>query len=217
MQVPDTITINTEARRELVADRAHVRFEVESSTPFSGHEAFRRAKEIAEILDQVRAAGLAEERCVLRDVRLETGATLGVRGSACRYSLELRDVSTELLPRVLAILAGAKKVTVSELDWRYQRKLETLAELRAEAVRAARAQAMEVCAWLEARCVVVHKYREVHKDPEVVEVFTRMSSDYSAGRAAAPPELGVTMSNRAEMTVSVQAEFRVAPLDGREP
>lgn len=216
---PDTITVRVVAETELDAESADLTVAVEGAMLFSGTEAFKKAKEVRELIDALRDAGLAEDRVTLRDVRLTAASFALIKSSAAKYTLAIKAVSLERLPAVLGVVASRKHVDLRRLAWNYPGLKEARRRLRREALADALAQARADADVLGVRLLGVrHVAEAVGKSPERSDDFLAEFSDYDLGyapvkRRRGPAEIGFSLGNAAALSLDLRVEFRVGPFD----
>jgi uncharacterized protein YggE len=216
---PDTITIRIVTESELDADSADLTVVIEGSKVFSGSEAFKKAKEVRELIDSLRRVGLEESRIKLRNVEVNSQSFAIIKTSSAKYTLTIKTVSLEMLPSVLTAVSSHKGAHLSKLNWNYAKLKETRSRLRQEAIIDALAQARLDAKALGVEVLGIHELHEETRgrdyNPEYVTAD--FMSDFSVRQRHGGAEIGFQLGNSTTVSLDLRAEFRVSPIAGTSP
>jgi len=209
---PDTITVRIVAETELDADSADLTVVVEGSTVFSGGEAFKKAKEVREVVESLRQVGLHEDRIKLRSVEVNSQSFAIIKTSSAKYTLTVKTVCLEKLPAVLSAVAAHKGAHLSRLNWNYGGLKETRSRLRREALRDALAQAQQDAEVLGVEVLGIHELHEEVRgrdyNPEYIAADSMSSPGVRTRHTGV--ELGFQLGNATTVSLDLRAEFRVS-------
>lgn len=116
---PDIITVEESFYEEVIATSAKVLLTVKGTSLISGNAAFKKAREVALIVDALKSAGVEESDLKLTSVRVEVNAGVLTKFSSVNYSLEVHCKNLDKLGDVLGAIASAKSAIVDGLEWDY--------------------------------------------------------------------------------------------------
>ncbi len=189
------------------ADRADLLVTVSGSSLVTGRAALRQAREVAELVQAARAAGLDDEDVELLQVHAQpAGSRLG-RASAT-YQLRLRCRDLDRLPDVLGAVTAQRTNRLDQIEWGYPDAEEARDEAIREAVGLLRRRAAVTAEAMGVTVLGVHVLRVHTPDlPGQPIPRTRMAM-------ASQPEsvdLGMDITNSRTLSVTVSGELRVAP------
>ncbi len=106
---PDTIAVRILSETELDADSADLTVVIEGSTVFSGAEAFKKAKELRELIEALRATGIEEGRIFHSDKISGRQFAFGMQSDLVQHPGEIDQAL-----RFLIIRAGSLSMHCSE-------------------------------------------------------------------------------------------------------
>jgi uncharacterized protein YggE len=116
---PDQLTIWELYVENVAATAATLTLTVKGSSFITGNTALKKAKEVASLIEALKAAGLPEEKISLEFVRLQQTSGPVLKTSAASYTLRLDCDDLEKLSEILTVVTAAKNIVVDSLDWRY--------------------------------------------------------------------------------------------------
>ena len=216
---PDTITIEASAERSLLADFATAAIVIEGSSAFSGSAAFKKAQEVTALVDALTSDGLDTESISIRDVRLEASSLAGIKSSSCRYTLQVQDIPTEILPSVLATIASRKQADLRALQWVFSKLDSEIDSLRKEVIERSLSRAKRTASTLGISILGVYNFIESIDSPgpssqrfgdERALVARRRKAN------ATPSEIGLSLVHSGKLKFSTKTEFRVSPINRGE-
>ena len=210
---PDTITVRGYAEEELDAVSADLHVVVEGSAVFSGDEAFKKAKELHELVTSLRDFGIGENRIKLRTVRIQSQSFAMFKSSSALYAITISTVGIEQLSAVLGAIAARKNAELRLIAWNYSQLKETRSRVRAQALADAKAQAAADGSALGVKLLGVHLITET-------DVRDRNRDDWSedggTGLCAyagskGRPEIAFSLGNSKRVVADLQVQFRIGP------
>jgi uncharacterized protein YggE len=207
---PDVIAISARHEQTLTADRADLLVSVRGTSLVTGDAALHKAKEVAKLVQDLVAVGMAAADVVLEDVEAEVSSGLLGRSSAATYRLRLRCPQLDLLPDMLGIVTTSKNAELAHIHWRYPDDAATEARWLAAAIRAANLKAAAAAAALGARLVGVHR---LHVEPLGAHAPQMFAASFGGGGAPGMArksvDLGVPLRSQKEAGVQVSVEYRI--------
>lgn len=216
---PDTLTISVIKIAEVEADCADLTVVIEGAQPFSGQQAFKKAREVQALVTALTAAGIDQAQVKLRSVEMSSGSFAMIRGSSARYGLIVRAVEVDSLPRAISVVALQKGAKLTQLAWQYDTRHVLRKRLRREALSEALQQAREEAALLNVALLAIHKTEDQSTCREFDDFFGRgyrsgvlsdagLEFDENLKDMTAVTDLG----GGAQMLLSLQVTFRIGPL-----
>ena len=116
---PDIIHVETAREKVLSADSAVLVVVTEGASAFSGDRAFKKAAEVNDLVVAIEEIGLDGESVSILDVRMASDSFVGIKSSSCKYTVQIRDVPTDLVPKALAVVASRKQARLESLAWEF--------------------------------------------------------------------------------------------------
>lgn len=216
MDSPNLISVNETAHADLVATAAHLTVRIAGESFFTGSEAFKKAKELAECVELLKQCGLKEDCISLAGVSTETATGLLSKSSSAVYQLLVRSSTDDQLGKVLAVFASRKNAVLSAIDWQYSNLESTKLTLLREASQRARAAAAAIAEELGAELAGLHTATYGFTPPDAPPRMPETQFTGAAKRSRivaddlemAADSLKLLHSARVE--VALQAEFLVA-------
>ena len=215
---PNTIKIGEARRHEIAADRADLHVTVEGASLFTGGEALKKAREVAQLVRELTEGGLPMTDIYLQGVSADTSSGLLGKTSLARYKLRLHCADLSRLADLLGIVTGQKNTRLTVIEWGYPDDDGLKDKWLGECIARANAKAALVAQGLGVRLLGVYTFAEKYGDNEKPHQ-TAVAYDGAAmmrSRAArvSPEELGLEVSHTKTVHISVEAEYLVS---GYEP
>ncbi len=209
---PDTITVRIRREEELDADSADLTLTIEGSSVFSGSEAFKKAKELRALIEELKKVGIEESRFKLRSVEVNSQSFAGLKSSSAKYVLSVKDVKIEQLSTALGTISAQKGAKLTHLEWNYDRLNDTRRTLRALALSDALTQARLDAERLGVPLLGIYSLEEINTGMDY-------HSEYVTGRSMLAPmsararveDIGFELGNATTVSIDLKAEFRVGP------
>ena len=211
----DTICVRTIAEAELDADSADLSLVIEGSSVFSGNEAFKKAKEVRELVESLKQAGVSEQKIKLRSVEVNSQSLLLIKSSSAKYRLSIKMVKLELLPAILNAIAGHKGAKLTRLEWNYSQLQATRRRLRQDALRDALVQARLDAEVLGIDVLGIHRLEEVVRERDYNREYIDLDSEQvlaAADTRRRTIDVGFQLGNSTTVKIELRSEFRVSSL-----
>ena len=186
---------------------------------FSGMEAFKKAKELQELVAILNDFGVDSSRIRLRNVRSSSQTFAVFKSSSARYSLTIAAVSIDLLSTVIRAIAGRKNAELSAMGWNYDQLQETRSKLREQALVDAKAQAVSSANVLGVKLLGIHSLtdaaeaREAKGDFDDDMTYFGGQAAFAKTQEAFSTDLEFSSGNSKRVVVDIQVQFRVASFE----
>jgi uncharacterized protein YggE len=219
MGKPDSITVVARHREEVRARQADIFFTAMAASLYTGEVALKKAKELAQIVGLLTAAGLDTTHIHLRGIQAERSSPNIGRESAAIYLLRVHCPDLDILPEILGVLTPQRSISMDHLEWQFADDRTVRAKWLDGCLTEAREKAKRIAAGLGVKVLGVHSFKETWTEPP--EDQTRVL--FVPGRGAAstiksgsdrPGDMRFPLVITKEVLLSVEVEFRVSPLGG---
>jgi len=214
----NTIKISEAQRHEIPADRADLHVTVEGTSLFTGGEALKKAREVAQLVRELTDFGLPVGDIYLQGVYADTSSGLLGKTSLARYKLRLHCTDLAKLADLLGIVTGQKNARLNVIEWGYPDDDALKDQWLGECIARANARAARVASGLSVRLLGVHAFSEKYLDGEKPNRTAVAEEGMVMARAmrsrVSPEELGLEISHTKVVHVSVEVEYLVS---GYEP
>ncbi|HEY9682265.1 MAG TPA: SIMPL domain-containing protein [Oculatellaceae cyanobacterium] len=208
---PDQLTIWETFVENVAATAATLSLTVKGSSFITGDTALKKAKEVATLIEALKQSGLPEEKISLESIRLQAASGPVLKSSAAAYTLRLDCNDLEKLTDILAVVTGAKNVTLDSLDWRYGDICERKTKWIARALDQANTRAREAADVLGVKIegvydcefdyINLHEYgRRIDAHPAAMEMM-RSRQSFS---------IGMPMQQSEEKGIRVKVVYRIS-------
>lgn len=207
---PDTIHVHTSSREEINATYADLQVTVRGSSVFSGNEAMKKAREVSELVEDLKNAGIDAESIHLQGVHVETSSGTLHRSSSATYRLRIRCWKLEQVPELIDIIASRKNAALDQVIWRYPEE-EARARLLESAIASAKSKAAGIALALGVKLLGIYAFTENDIDEETPLMRSPQAFMVKAARLAeSEPSLGMDIQHSKFMQVDVDIEYRVS-------
>ena len=217
-QKPSTLKISEARRHEIAADRADLHVTVEGASLFTGGEALKKAREVAQLVRELTEFGLPVEDIYLQGVFADTATGLLGKTSLARYKLRLHCADLTKLADLLGIITGQKNARLTVIEWGYPDDDCLKDEWLAACIARANAKAAQIASSLNVRLLGVYafteKYLDGEKPPRTTVAAEGMVMARERAARVSSEELGLEISHTKTAHVSVEVEYLVS---GYEP
>ncbi len=214
----DLITVEVVRDEELSADRADLFLTIQGYSLVTGNQALKRAKEVAQLVGALTQQGLPEQDISLEGVAVEMTKGI-VKTSQAMYHLRVRCDRLEMLGDALGVIASQKNITLNQIVWGYDDDEERDRWLEECAGRAPE-KAKRIAAGLGVKLTGVHSFSEKRLDSESYGTDgLRGGASMQRSRRSVDHDdydLGLDVSHKKRVTLTVQAEYRVSGYGERE-
>jgi uncharacterized protein YggE len=162
---PDVIHVAAQRTEEIAAVRADVRITVRGAQFFSGRAALTRSREVAQLVSDLKSAGVSEGDIQLLRVSAEVGKFVAKTSSA-DYRLKVRCPELDRLGAILGVAAEQKTIHIEGIDWGYPDLTEHRTVWLDGCLADANARARRIAAALGVNLLGVHDFIETPLDSE---------------------------------------------------
>lgn len=209
---PDTITIEVVEADEMFADSVDLFVTIKGKSLFTGQEAFKKAKEVRQLVEGLKSFGFPEADILLQSVRADVSTGNIGKQSSATYRLRLNCQKLDDLADILGIITSQQNTEVAQMIWRYSGADDFQAMMLEKCLSKSKQKAERVAASLGIDLLGVHEFDEQIIDQEMSVLRQPVAA---SGRAAFKPkavtkeELGLSVSHSKRVTVKVTAKYRV--------
>jgi uncharacterized protein YggE len=205
-----------EAKALLAAACAYLYLRLEAEHFFFGHAALEKSRELRELVQQLLQLGIKDEEINIVDIQAKLQNGVLLRGSKVVYRLKIEVVRLAGLGDALGAVTNQRGVVLERIEWGYDSD-EIRLQLLQQAMQQAASRAQVMVAAVGHRLAGLRACSDSAQMPTPQQVWLDHSPEYSAKQMltrqkAAPIELGTSLSQRLELSVSVQVEFWVTAL-----
>jgi uncharacterized protein YggE len=206
-------------REEMRAKQADIMLSVMATALYTGEAAFKKAKELAQVVGLLTAAGLPDGNVTLLGIQAGRSSPIIGRSNTATYLLRVHCPDLDILPEILGVLTAQRTVVMDELVWRFADDKAVRAKWLDGCLADARERAKRIAAGLGVKALGVHSYFEKWIEPSdgqrrvsfaPVRASTTGNTTPDERRSDFPFPLVTTM----QLELSVEVEFRVSPLSG---
>lgn len=217
VNAPDLVKIAQCAKAEVLADYADLNVTIRGSSLFTGDAALEKAKEVAALVRDLDAVGVARADVTLQSVSAEVSTGLLGRSSSAAYRLRVRCRGLDALPDVLGAVTAQKTASLGEIVWGYGDTADVRARLVDECVERAKARAARVAAGLGVRLLGVHAYAEEVTDSEGPVAYPHKVAGARGGMGVqarlTAEDLGMQVTHSKTVTVCVDIQFKISEFE----
>ena len=147
----DSIEMSGSYEEDQTAQGADLFVRVQGQSLVTGRAALQKAKEVAQIVEGLKAVGLLEAQIELVAVQAEVRSGLLSKSSQASYELKVRCTNLDELPTLLGVITGAKNAQLERLEWQYPQDAASEGRLLGEAAKNAQVKARAVAEALGVR------------------------------------------------------------------
>ena len=217
MNTPDTISIETEARARVEAERADFSVSVAGSALFSGATALRKAREVAELVALLKSCDVEESQIHIESVRVENASGTFSKNSSAHYDLRIENIALARVADAVGAVAGARNASLTRIQWKFAPEKPLRDQLRDACLDEALERARGVAAKLGLKLVGVYEMKEQWEGTTEARGESRAKYDTfgrsRAKRLVSEQELGLAVSHAEEVAMLLTIRFRVSEFD----
>ena len=209
---PHVITVQETQTHAVAAGDADLHVTVEGLSLFTGAEALKKAREVAQLVSDLTAAGLPQDAIFLQGVSADVQSGTLSKNSRAKYRLRVHCADLSQLADFIGVIASQKNAALTAVEWGYPDDDALHDDWLLACVARVRAKSAKIAAALGVQLTGVHSFSE---DVEDSEMGRRTLSDAPAGmrRRMASEDLGLEVSHTKTVFVSVTTEFLVSGYD----
>lgn len=211
---PDTIKVSATHKEEISANRADLYVTVKGSSLVSGDAVMKKAKEVNQLVEALKQAGVEEEAIHLQGVHIETSSGALLKSSSATYRLKIQCEKLDSLAELLDIISEQKNATLERIAWKYNEDEARERGLLA-ALEKAKSKADKVAKTMGVKILGVYDLIENSFDEDILDRqlgSMQAMPMRSAGKLAPEPSLGMDIQHSKTVNVNVEIWYRVSAL-----
>jgi uncharacterized protein YggE len=205
---PDTIKVSASHKEEIFAAHADLHVVVKGSSLVSGNEAMKKAKEVNQLLEALKQAGVKEEAVALQGVNVSTSTGAVMKSSTASYRLKIRCDDLAKFAEMLDIIASQKNAALMRTEWKYDEDATREALLLA-ALEKAKSKAAKVAQAMGVKLLGVYDLIENVYDEEAAMPFQAQAKAVFRS-APEEPSLGMDVQHSKTIHATVDIWYRVS-------
>lgn len=220
---PDTITITVSEEKEIAADRADLLVTVRGSSLFTGETALSKAREVAQMVSELRELGVEDADIHLESVHADVTSGMLGKSSSATYSLKIHSERLDRLADMLGVITSQKNTKLKSIVWGYPENEERDDWLDA-CIRKANGKARRIADALGVRLTGIRRFYEGFTDQEGrvfpqsppvaagadYDMFHRPAMSRAAPVRVTSEELGTAVSHSKTVQLSVTIDYHIS-------
>lgn len=207
---PDTIKVSASHKEEVFATHADLHVTVKGSSLVSGNEAMKKAKEVNQLLEALKQAGVKEEAVTLQGVNVSTSTGAVLKSSTASYRLKIRCEDLARFAEIIDVIASQKNASLTRTEWKYDEDA-ICEQLLLTTLERAKSKATKIAQTMGVKLLGVYDLIENAYDEELAMPF-QAQAKVAFRSAPAEPEsnLGMDVQHSKTMHVNVEIWYRVS-------
>jgi len=209
---PDTIKVSASHKEEIFATHADLHVVVKGSSLVSGNEAMKKAKEVNQLLEALKQAGVKEEAVTLQGVNVSTSSGTMLKSSTASYRLKIRCEDLAKFAELLDVIASQKNTSLTRTEWKYDEDatreallLQTLEKAKSKAVKVAQAMGVKLLGVYD---LMENIYDEEMSTPMPFQAQAKAT--FRSAPTEPEPSLGMDVQHSKTVHVNVDIWYRVS-------
>ncbi len=210
---PDLILVQERQTHEVSADRADLSVTVEGLSLFTGQEALKKAREVAQLVSDLTASGLPPDAVFLEGISTDVQSGTLSKSSRARYRLRVHCADLAKLADYVGVIAAQKNAALNEIDWGYPDDEAQHDAWLVTCIARVREKSAQIAAALGVQTTGVHTFSESLQDMEDRQQRAPTLSDapgmHRRSRMTGE-DLGMEVSHIKTVYVTVAVEYLVS-------
>lgn len=209
----DLINVSISRQMEVAADRVRLRVYVRGASLFSTAMALTRAREVAQLVEQLSAVGVGNEDIQVVSVNAQVATGMVLKSSEVTYTLSVTCGAIERIPEVLGAITSQKNVQIAGMEWLYPDEQGARAALTDSAILEANDKAKRIAASLGVGLLGVHRFTEKYSGEERQVSYQDYGESVGRYRAKVMPQtvdLGMEISHTKTVELSIDVQYRIS-------
>jgi len=208
---PDTIKVSASQREEISATRADLFVTVKGSSPVSGDQAMKKAREVSQLVEALTSFGPSPEAIHLQGVHIETASGALLKSSSATYRLKVQCEKLDQLAELLDIISSQKNASLERIAWKYNED-EARERGLLTALEKAKSKAEKVAGSLGVKILGVYDLIENSFDEEMPfqPLMAQAAMPKRALGITPEPSLGMDIQHGKTVLVNVDVWYRVS-------
>lgn len=219
----DLIHVEETVREEMQADHAELFVTIRGSSFVAGTAALTKAREVSQLVTDLREAGVSDTEIHLQNVEAEVATGVLGRNSSAAYKLRVECKTLDKLGDVLGAIASQKNAALYRLRWFYPEHETAQDRLLQLCIDRANQKARLIADGLGVRLIGIASFRYHYKasyvpDPDMDPADMReMMQRYGKRSDVAKDEereaIAINFSHTVELPVSVSVAYRISEIE----
>lgn len=207
---PDTIKVSASYKDEIFAAYADLHVTVKGSSIVSGEEAMKKAREVNQLLEALKQAGVKEEAVTLQGVNISTSTGAVLKSSTASYRLKIRCDDLSKFAGILDVIASQKNATLTRTEWKYDDDA-TRDALLLTTLQKAKSKAEMIAQTMGVKLLGVYDLIENVYDEETAPPYQALAKPaFRSAPAEQEPSLGMEVQHSKTIHVNVDIWYRVS-------
>lgn len=209
---PHIITVHETQAHDSAADRADLSVTVEGASLFTGSEALKKAREVAQLVSELSAAGLPPSAVFLQGVSADVQSGALSKMSRAKYRLRVHCAELSRLADYIGVITAQKSAALNTIEWGYPDDDALHDSWLLACIARVNEKAAQIAAALGVQITGVHSFSETLQDPESrpQRVPTLGAEPAGMRRRMTSEDLGLEVSHTKALYVSVTVEYLVS-------
>jgi hypothetical protein len=213
---PDTITIEVTEAEEMFADSVDLFVTIRGKSFFTGEEAFKKAKEVRELVEGLTEFGLSEKGILLQSIQADVSTGIIGKQSSAIYRLRIKCQKLDELADILGIITTQKNTDLGRMVWRYSNAEEFHEKLLEKCLMKSKQKAERVASALGVGLIGVHEFDDQVIDTEASvltqPVAAKASSAFKVG-SVSQESLGLSVSHSKRVTLKTTTKYKISSFE----
>lgn len=211
---PDLIHLLEQEHAELAAEHADLSVVIRGASFFSGDVALHKAREVAQLVAELTAVGVAAEDIELRGVTADSATTMLGKTSSALYALRVRCCDLARLGDVIGAITSQRNAELRATRWGYPDAHDLMDEMLDRAVARLQARAQRLAQGLGVRLLGVrHLSPSFSTDEPPPNRLIPMIIEAPARTRVSSEELGMDVAHTKRITLTISAAYRISAFD----
>ncbi|MGI4790274.1 MAG: SIMPL domain-containing protein [Janthinobacterium lividum] len=209
-ETPHLITVRETQSHDVAADRADLRVTVEGASLFTGQEALKKAREVAQLVSDLSASGLPPDAVFLEGVSADVQSGVLSKSSHVRYRLRVHCADLSKFADLIGIVTAQKNTSLTAIEWDYPDDTDLRDAWLLDCIARVNEKSAKIAAALGVRLLGVHTFSEEITDPEG-QHFTLSDAPAGIRRSRMLGEdLGMEVSHTKTLYITVGVQYLIS-------
>lgn len=209
------IEVMEQTQHEIAADRADLFVTVEGLSLFTGQEALKKAREVAQLAADLQAFGLPSDVLFLQGVTADIQTGMLSKTSRAKYRLRIHCADLSMLADIIGIIAAQKNTALHKMEWGYPDDTDQKETWMLACIARANNKIAKIAAALGVRITGVAAFSESIQDSETPLRYSDRGGTMHRERVSSE-DLGMEVSHTKTITVSVSVEYLISGYDAKQ-
>jgi len=219
MDQADILHVRGVYEEEVSATYAELFVTVQGASLIAGDIALQKAREVNQLVTDLKNSGLTDEDIQLLGVRAAVSSGILGKSSAAIYSLKIHCNDLTRLVDVLGCVTGQKNTLLLRIEWGFDLSQEAKDRRLTQAIERANAKARLIAQALGVKLIGVRRFMEedLHPGSKVShygeETLYRGRKELAMREPLMTSEdLGLEISHKHRISIGVNVEYRISEI-----